>query len=104
MAETSIKQILQATTTPDNAPDTHIDALGKRLQRYFPDYDIDDLLSRSGLIIDGNLDPMLVYNGLVKIAERLPGSNALVLDVYITERGVQVIREMLPGYLYNNDN
>lgn len=105
MTETSFVQTLQAATPPGNAPDTHVNALSKRLQPYFPESDVDDLLNRSGLVTKGGaLDPLLVHKGFVKTTDRFPGSNALILDVTITEPGVQAIRTILQGYLVNNDN
>ncbi len=100
-----LKHIIQVTPPLKNAPDISIDRLNERLQPFFPAYNVYDLLDRFGLITkEGAIAPFLIHQGLVKFNERFPESNALVLDVTVTEPAVHVIRAILQAHLDGDEN
>ncbi|WP_460951245.1 hypothetical protein [Spirosoma daeguense] len=76
--------------------------LVQRLQPYFPRHSVEDLLDKYSLITKSNaIAPMLFQQGLIKVYERFPSSEALILELAITEHGGKVILAILTAHLHD---
>lgn len=101
----SLKELIHASSPAELAPNISRSTLNKRLASLYPGHDVDDLLDRTGLMTrTGAIDPMLIQQSLVKVTERFPNSNALVLEEVITEHGARVIQAIVQDFLENYEH